>query len=111
MNYRIFYIAIFVLSVFSFSSNSIAASFDCSKAKSQTEKFICSDNELSRLDEDLAGLYKEALHIPGMKSEQRKWLTSLKKCSDAACLKAAYQERMDAISQEIIFCDRNGGCR
>ena len=111
MSYRIFNIAIFFLLVCSFSFNSTAASFDCSKAKSKTEKLICSDNELSKLDGDLGRLYKEALHIPGMKAEQKKWLTSLKKCGDAACLKVAYQERMDGISQEIIFCDRNGGCR
>jgi uncharacterized protein len=31
-----------------------AASFNCAKAKSKVEKAICSDNELSLLDEDLA---------------------------------------------------------
>ncbi len=110
MNSRIFH-AVFYLLVSLCSFDSIAASFDCSKARSQTEKLICADSELSKLDEQLAGLYKEALHIPGIKAEQRKWLASLKKCSGAACLKEAYRERMDEISQEIIFCDRNGGCK
>ena len=38
-----------------------AASFDCAKASSKTEKAICTDPELSKLDEDLASSYKEML--------------------------------------------------
>lgn len=38
----------------------IAASFDCSKAKSVAEMTICNDPELSRLDDELAAIYKRA---------------------------------------------------
>jgi uncharacterized protein len=37
------------------------ASFDCSKATTDVEKLICSNEELSRLDDELSLLYKQAL--------------------------------------------------
>lgn len=37
------------------------ASFDCTQAKSDVEKTICQDDELSKLDNDLNKIYKEAL--------------------------------------------------
>jgi uncharacterized protein len=37
-----------------------AASFDCAKASSFVEKAICSDKQLSSMDDQLARLYKAA---------------------------------------------------
>lgn len=37
-----------------------AASFDCSKARSRTEKAVCSDASLSKADEEMAEAYKLA---------------------------------------------------
>lgn len=42
------------------SSTALAASFDCQKARSYTEITICSDSELSTLDEELNQIYQEA---------------------------------------------------
>lgn len=38
-----------------------AAGFDCAKAASPTEKAICADAALSKLDGDLAAAWKQAL--------------------------------------------------
>ena len=42
-------------------STTMAASFDCAKAVTNIEKMICSDAELSKLDEELSKAYSEVL--------------------------------------------------
>jgi len=81
--------------------NVSAASFDCAKASSKIEKAICSDPEISKLDEDLAASYKEMLKIHPVpeyiKARQRDWLTSNKFCDPKklnACLKKNYKEQI-----------------
>jgi uncharacterized protein len=62
------------------TSAGIAASFDCSKARSNMEKAICGDKQLSHLDEELASVYKNARQklSPAssqiLVSSQRSWL-------------------------------------
>jgi uncharacterized protein len=54
-----------------------AASFDCTKAQSPDEKAICAHPELSRLDEEMAQAYAQALkgnNASGVKAAQRQWL-------------------------------------
>ena len=57
-----------------------AASFDCAKAVTETEKAICSDPELSALDESLSFVYSTLSEITENKDflikEQRDWLKS-----------------------------------
>lgn len=38
----------------------ISPSFDCKKARTNTEKLICSDKELAALDKEMAQAYKKA---------------------------------------------------
>jgi len=109
MNKKNFLFALMVISFCCAQTTADAASFNCSKATTQTEKMICSDSELGKLDEQLAGIYNEGKHIPGLKAEQRAWLAELKKCSDSACLKAAYRERLDELNSQILSFGRAGG--
>ena len=55
-----------------------AASFDCAKARTAPEKQICADKELSRLDDELALAYRDALALTPTRAnlvqEQREWL-------------------------------------
>lgn len=59
-----------------------AASFDCAKARTQVEKLICADPQLSRQDSELAAAYGEALKAwdgqiaPYVKMSQRAWMRS-----------------------------------
>lgn len=85
----------------------IGASFDCNKAQTKTEKLICSDGELGKLDQKLADLYKEAVHIPGIKAEQRAWLSQLKKCADIVCIKSAYNDRLNELGDQIVSFGRS----
>ena len=71
-----------------------AASFDCAKASTFVEKAICTDKQLSSLDDQLAGLYKAAraanVNAATVEADQKVWLSSRDQCIDAACLKKAY---------------------
>jgi uncharacterized protein len=100
-------IIIVFLPIVFFSSSLFAASFDCKKASTKTEKWICSDKELGKLDENMAELYKDVKRIyPGVVSEQKEWLKSIKGCENAACLKGQYQERNSELVNIIIRAER-----
>ncbi len=98
---------IFAASILLFASWTHAAGFDCSKASTLVEKAICSDSELSKLDDLLTISYKEALRnisdTDKLKSEQRNWLSNTRnKCQDADCLKRAYNKRISDISTVTV---------
>jgi uncharacterized protein YecT (DUF1311 family) len=80
-----------------------AASFDCEKASSEVEKTICSDDELSKLDETLNKVYLQALKRTDIKEQtiesQKQWLKKVRDaCQDADCLKEAYENRIWELS-------------
>lgn len=50
-----------LLLVVAYASGAQAASFDCAKARSFSEKAICGNEELSTLEEEYAAAYKKAL--------------------------------------------------
>lgn len=82
-----------------------AASFDCGKARTQVEKLICANPQLSKLDEELAASYAEALKSSEptrIKAEQKLWLKKRNHCTDAACVLSAYQRRTAAISASPV---------
>lgn len=58
--------------VFVVSSVVFATSFDCEKARSEVEKLICGDEELSRLDDSLNKAYQKALKRSDNKSNSSK---------------------------------------
>lgn len=70
------------------------ASFDCSKAKSFSEKTICSDSKLSKDDDDLKYLYgraKASVQDRKASSEITKALwNSRERCSDFTCVNSWY---------------------
>lgn len=104
----------FLFSVFLASIPAAAASFDCSKASTEVEQIICSDKQLSRLDEQMAETYKQAFaNAPDkgqLKTEQRNWLKRRNdECwyndpivrhgvVDPVCLKTAYEFRIWALN-------------
>lgn len=108
----------------SFSNVSLSASFDCSKAKTNIEKLICGTQQLSELDSKLEKTYlnqrKKANPVgensqkpsnadeDRLVTEQKHWLKHTRNaCSDEACLKQAYTDRIDALdpfADGIISC-------
>lgn len=87
------------------ASAASAASFDCARATTPTEKQICSDATLSRLDEQLDDAYrtaqKRAESRTALRDAQRQWLSTRRDvCQDVACLRSAYQARIEALLDE-----------
>jgi len=80
-----------------------AASFDCGKAFTLVEKTVCSDRELSTLDDSMKQAYDRALAVvrdPGqLRREQRQWLKSERDaCRDVRCLKSRYEKRLGQLN-------------
>lgn len=81
------------------ASHAHAASFDCTKARTQVEHLVCDTPTLSQLDETLAAMYKAALTSdPAARQRQLTWLRETRdRCNDAQCLAAAYQTQIQAM--------------
>jgi uncharacterized protein YecT (DUF1311 family) len=81
------------------------ASFDCQKAGTATEKAICSNIPLARLDRSLADSYAQALSWASDDAEktrirdaQRTWIGERNACGgDIGCLTSAYDARLKAL--------------
>lgn len=78
-----------------------AASFDCSKAATATEKAICANGRVSDLDEYLGRYYQAGRASMGreagacLASNQREWLRGVRNvCKDAKCLERVYLSRL-----------------
>lgn len=88
-------------------STSTSPSFDCSKATTPVEKLICTNPELSKLDIGLAEMYKEAVSKDrSIRDDQRAWNVEKNKCTDADCLKSAYEDRISELTNFIVRHDR-----
>lgn len=79
-----------------FSSSSMAASFDCSKASTDVEHMICDNSTLSSFDEDMAKAYKSALDrnpddVVVIKKLQHDWIKMRDSIKDKGELSIAYQ--------------------
>ncbi len=92
--------AAFIITV-AFVNSSGAASFDCAKARNKIEKAICSDDNLSNLDEYLGRYYGGAAEtlkdgVACLKSDQRTWVkTKRDACGPkVACLTSVYLGRL-----------------
>lgn len=91
--------------IYAVASISYAAGFDCSKAHTLVEETICSDSELSSLDDDLNEQYGNALDHNNtatanrIKKEQKYWRLNVRdKCKTSTCLKNVYRKRVDELS-------------
>lgn len=92
-----------------FSIHSYGASFDCSRATIKIEKSICSNDQLSKLDDDLSESFSklknklEKSEFQILLREQRKWIrerNELCKNSSRAdsCLIYAYENRLNTLA-------------
>ncbi len=87
-----------------------AASFDCNKAMTYVEKTICSNPELSTLDDLMANNYR-VMRAAGigagaqshLKQSQRDWIKVRNKCTSIACLKFQYLARSSVICEYPVI--------
>ncbi|MBP1874056.1 uncharacterized protein J2Z19_003780 [Ensifer adhaerens] len=88
-----------------------AVSFDCKKASSADERAICSNDQLSSLDDAVDAGYREARRASPATSWplSRALLAERGSCgSDTACLKAAMTKAIKAY-KSVILGDSSGG--
>jgi WD40 repeat protein/uncharacterized protein YecT (DUF1311 family) len=97
------------------------AGFDCKKASTPTEKFICSDSDLSLNDAVLAENYNNGMKFLSpeekskLKSEQKAWLAKRDKACrqspdankiDKSCLNEMYEERIKELAEKTLGLKR-----
>jgi uncharacterized protein len=82
-----------------FSCSSFAASFDCSKATTNHEKMICSNQELNEADSLLGKTYKDALSVDKsfINSTQKVFLKYYRQCSDVKKCLSIVRSRTEAL--------------
>lgn len=78
-------------------------SFGCHKAGNATEKRLCADADLARLDRRLAHLYRELVDYiddPGYDvGDRENWFAQRDKCGeDSKCIAQRYQEQIQRLS-------------
>lgn len=92
-------------------------SFDCAKASTFSEKAICTDTLLGKLDGALAENYKHMLASDigdgarnDLKATQRRWLAERNKCTDNQCLASAYRKRIDEVCEYPVISGAHPVC-
>ncbi|CUH61620.1 lysozyme inhibitor LprI family protein [Thalassobacter stenotrophicus] len=78
-----------------------AASFDCNKATTETEIAICSDPELSALDELMGGLWVSRDREPHEVKLQTNWLARRNACEGrSSCIAFHYNTHLEALEKK-----------
>lgn len=103
-----------IAAAFAFSATSVHAqsaaptfptSFDCSKAKSDSEHLICENGDLAAKDVRLAGLIKKARTVAVDQAAFREWarneLKDRQKCHDAKCVSDWYDNQFAEYEDEV----------
>jgi uncharacterized protein YecT (DUF1311 family) len=92
-------------------------SFDCAKASSFSEKAVCEDTLLGRLDGALSQNYQYMLASnigDGAKNDlrttQKAWLAERNKCPDKQCLVAIYRKRLDEVCDYPVLSGAHPIC-
>jgi uncharacterized protein len=80
-----------------------AAGFDCRKARTEDEKAICANAELSKLDDEMTAAFKtasgpmsgDARRISAFRRDQADWVKERGRCGGTVtCLKSEYASRI-----------------
>lgn len=79
-----------------------AAGIDCAKPGSTSDHMICQDKSLLARDAMVSELYAVALKYDDagkIREQQRHWITTVQSCSDAACIRQAYDDRIASLQR------------
>jgi uncharacterized protein len=74
------------------------AALDCSRARSNAEKMVCSNSRLALAEERMAYAFREAIRRGAdpstLMQTQRRWTTEIRDaCNEAECMLKAYEDR------------------
>jgi len=81
------------------AAHASAASFDCKNANTNVEKLVCANEELSKLDEQLAQSFQVAIEVREDKTyttaHQKWWIREKRNpCRSVSCLPVEYEDRI-----------------
>ena len=105
------WISAIILSITTAHAEDMQPSFNCAKAKSSSERAICSDSDLAQLDRELSSVYEKGLEAGAVdKASQLAWIRR----RDAACLsrdpknclRTKMQQRIAELQQAILLKDK-----
>jgi len=79
-------------------SVSVPAAQDCSRARSNAEKMLCSNSRLAQAEERMAYAFRIAIRHgadpSALMQSQRRWSTEIRDaCNEVDCMLKAYEER------------------
>ena len=91
--------AVFAAAIWLAVPGPVPAALDCSRAKSNAEKLLCSNTRLAEADERLARAFRGAIHRgadpKALMEGQRVWVRDARDiCNDVECMLEAYEERI-----------------
>ena len=74
------------------------AALDCSRARSNAEKMLCSNSRLALAEERMAYAFREAIRHgadpSALMQSQRRWITEIRDaCNEVECMMKAYEDR------------------
>jgi uncharacterized protein len=77
---------------------SVPAALDCSRAKSNAEKMLCSNSRLALADERMAYAFRDAIRRgadpAALMQSQRQWTIEIRDaCNEVECMLKAYENR------------------
>ena len=83
-------------------ANPVWAILDCSKAKSNVEKLLCSSQRAATADQEMALSFRAAFartsDRAALLSDQKRWQESVRdQCPDVPCLLQVYRERANEL--------------
>jgi len=86
---------------YQYQGQKITPRFNCQLAGNYSEKLACDDSYIATLDRMLLIQYKAQLNLSadegGLKTQQRIWVKQKNICKEYACVKSAYQTRLEQL--------------
>jgi uncharacterized protein len=82
--------------------------FNCARARSNVEHLICTTPELAKLDAQLADIFlnssgQAGVDAKALRRDEDQWLLNVRgACTDIACLKTAYAQRIQALKDQSL---------
>jgi uncharacterized protein len=75
---------------------------DCSRARTNVEKLLCTSTELGQLDDQMVRAFRETFlrskDQNALMDDQRNWVKTVRdNCNDSHCLRDAYAQRIEAL--------------
>jgi uncharacterized protein len=97
---------VLVIGGLAFSLAAFGTSFNCKEARSQIEKRVCANPDLSSFDERLSETYRNLLAVSpapdDLKELQRQWVRGTRDvCSKDACIASAYKSRLSELEKQL----------